>query len=106
MKDEAGTHNSRFYESTMSNNVFRMFPLVLVLATVCLATPVAAQSSGAPESETQFRKLMDSIFPAAGEEKWRQTPWVPSISTGRRMAQERKRPMFLWAMNGDPLGCV
>jgi len=71
-----------------------------------LVSPLVAQSTDAAVSEASFRKLVDSIFPKPGEEKWRQTPWVPNISTGRRMAQERKRPLFLWAMNGDPLGCV
>ena len=68
--------------------------------------PLSAQSTHAPEDEAAFRKLFDSIFPDTNEEKWRQTPWVPSIATGRQMAQERQRPLFLWAMNGDPLGCV
>ncbi len=90
----------------MSKDLFRIFLLSLTSTAMLFATPLAAQSTQALKSEAAFRKLHDSLFPAANEEKWRQTPWVPSIATGRRMAQERKRLLFLWAMNGDPLGCV
>jgi len=89
----------------MSNNLSRILVFTLVLTALFLGSPLLAQSTDAA-SEASFRKFMDSIFPAAGEEKWRRTPWIPSIATGRRLAQERKRPLFLWAMNGDPLGCV
>jgi hypothetical protein len=105
-KDWAGTRKSRFQKLTMSNNLFRILALSLASTAMFLVSPLAAQSTDPSTDEASFRKLIDSIFPAIGEEKWRQTPWIPSISSGRRMAQERKRPMFLWAMNGDPLGCV
>ena len=105
-KDKARTRTSRFYKPTMSTNLFRILALTLVSTATFLVSPLAAQLTDAPASEASFQKLIKSIFPAVGEEKWRQTPWIPSISTGRQMAQERKRPMFLWAMNGDPLGCV
>ena len=90
----------------MSNNLFRILVLTLVSTVVFLVSPLVAQSTDAPASEASFRRLHKSIFPAPGEEKWRRTPWIPSIATGLRMAQQRKRPIFLWAMNGDPLGCV
>ena len=105
-KDKAGARISRFQESTMSKKLFRICLLSLISTATFLVAPVAAQSTDIPKSEAAVQKLIDSIFPAADEEKWRQTPWVPSIATGRRIAQERKRPLFIWAMNGDPLGCV
>jgi len=88
----------------MSNYLFRILLLTILSTAMFVVSPLAAQSTRGSDSEASFRRLHESIFPAAGEEKWRRTPWVPSISTGVRMAQERKRPLFLWAMNGDPLG--
>jgi hypothetical protein len=90
----------------MSNRNFRIFAFVFVFTALLLNSPRSAQSNEVSSNEATFDKLIETIFPKSEEEKWRQTPWVPSISTGRQMAHQRKRPLFLWAMNGDPLGCV
>jgi len=39
-------------------------------------------------------------------DKWRKIPWIPSIWDGVEASQASNKPMFIWAMNGDPLGCV
>ena len=57
-------------------------------------------------TDQQFEKLEKFILPSATEEKWRETNWIPSIQDGRKMAIAQNKPLFLWAMNGDPLGCV
>lgn len=38
--------------------------------------------------------------------KWREIPWVPGLWQGIEASQAKNKPIFLWAMNGDPLGCV
>jgi hypothetical protein len=55
---------------------------------------------------SQFEQLRNFILPSAKEAKWREIPWLPSLHQGRTMASQKKRPLFVWAMNGDPLGCV
>ena len=91
------------------------FSFVLaVLSCAVYAGCVAAQSEqksvSAPPSkdvsEVDFKALLEEISPVASEEKWRQTAWIPGIWEGITLAQEKKKPIFLWAMNGDPLGCV
>lgn len=57
-------------------------------------------------NDQQFEQLTEFIQPSASEDKWRETPWIPSIQGGREMSAEKNKPIFLWAMNGDPLGCV
>ena len=64
----------------------------------------AIQSDGL--STQQFKQLTQFIKPSTSEEKWRETPWIPSIHDGRKMSVAKNKPIFLWAMNGDPLGCV
>jgi len=93
----------------MTNTLFRLLALPLVSFAIVLmaqVSPVAAQSTGTPTNEAEFRRLFDSIWPSGKEEKWRRTAWLPSIWTGIQRAKEQERPIFLWAMNGDPLGCV
>ena len=88
--------------------------VIAFLACIAQATFVAAQSKqdlvsayqAKDISEAQFRALINEIFPVANEEKWRETAWIPSIWAGIELAQQKQKPIFLWAMNGDPLGCV
>ena len=46
------------------------------------------------------------VLPKAEEERWLQIPWRTSVMAARQEAQKLGRPMFLWIMNGHPLGCT
>ncbi len=83
-----------------------------VLVNVCAAQSAsdnasinsALKSKGL--STKQFEQLTNFIRPSNTEDKWRQTDWIPSIRGGRKMGVAKNKPLFIWAMNGDPLGCV
>jgi hypothetical protein len=53
-----------------------------------------------------FEALRRTIRPRADELRWTEIPWVTDLWEGRRRARREDRPIFLWAMNGHPLGCV
>ena len=57
-------------------------------------------------TEKQFRAVHGFLTADKAEEKWRQIPWEPHLWQGRIQAAEQSKPLFIWAMNGDPLGCV
>ena len=59
----------------------------------------------APLSDADVAKLRDSIVPAA-EEKWQTIPWRVDLIAARDEASKAKKPVFLWSMNGHPLGCT
>ena len=40
------------------------------------------------------------------ESRWREIPWQTDIRDACRIAAETGKPIFLWAMNGNPLGCT
>jgi hypothetical protein len=50
--------------------------------------------------------LAAQVRPRADELRWLDIPWETSLGAGRARARRLGRPMFLWAMNGNPLGCV
>lgn len=52
----------------------------------------------------QFEALFASIKPTKTELKWLEIPWLGKILEGRQAARAAEKPMFLWAMNGHPLG--
>lgn len=40
------------------------------------------------------------------DEPWRRIGWRTDLAAARREAAERDRPLFIWSMNGHPLGCT
>ena len=40
------------------------------------------------------------------KEKWLTIPWKIDILEAREQAAREGKPLFMWAMNGNPLGCV
>jgi len=59
-----------------------------------------------PSDSQEFEKLHTGIKPTPEELRWTQIPWKPDLWEARQKAAEIARPMFIWAMNGNPLGCV
>lgn len=54
----------------------------------------------------QFDNLLAYIKPKPSELKWAEIEWEPDLWQGRQKAAKKNKPIFLWAMNGNPLGCV
>lgn len=50
--------------------------------------------------------LVASVLPTAAEEKWLSIPWRTNLTAARREAAREKKPIFVWMMNGHPLGCT
>ena len=53
-----------------------------------------------------FRALSELIRPHPEELRWREIPWQTDLREACRLAAEEGKPIFLWAMNGNPLGCT
>ncbi len=75
-----------------------------LLAGVVLAAGVAG-SSAAEISDAEFRKLHAELQPD-NTALWRTVPWKISVLDGQQTAAEEKKPLFIWAMDGHPLGCT
>lgn len=56
-----------------------------------------------PLSEAEFEKLHKDLQPPAGE-VWRTIPWKVSLLEAGEAAAREKKPIFVWAMHGHPLG--
>jgi hypothetical protein len=80
--------------------------IVLGLAAVLIAGPVVAPATRAGElTETVFRKLHDELQPGP-EELWRTIPWKIALLDAQQTAAKQQKPIFIWAMDGHPLGCT
>ncbi|MAG84172.1 hypothetical protein CMK10_08440 [Candidatus Poribacteria bacterium] len=53
-----------------------------------------------------FGKLHSFIKPRRKELRWTEIPWEINLWEARQKASQQKQPLFIWAMNGNPLGCT
>ena len=55
-------------------------------------------------SEDRFRTLHEQLRPPA-QEVWRSVPWKVSLVEAQNEAARLNKPLFIWSMDGNPLGC-
>lgn len=58
-----------------------------------------------PPGRAAVERLRRDLVPA-GDDPWETIPWRSDLLAARDDAMRTGRPLFLWAMNGHPLGCV
>ncbi|MDQ3703580.1 MAG: hypothetical protein M3442_22065, partial [Chloroflexota bacterium] len=57
-------------------------------------------------SGATFREVLGYVMPRPEELRWQGIPWLTDLWAARRLALEAGKPIFLWTMNGNPLGCT
>lgn len=72
-------------------------------ALFALALPLLI--AAAPPASVLERN-MAAVLPKPEEERWLQIPWRTHVMQARDEAQKQGKPLFLWVMNGNPLGCT
>jgi hypothetical protein len=76
----------------------------LLLSTFALFSSLAAAAE--PITPAQFDEVRKVIKPQAGEDKWAEIPWLTNLWQARQVAAKAGKPILLWEMDGNPLGCV
>ena len=77
--------------------------LCLVIAAFVVRLPASAD---APITPAQFAELHAKLIQQSQSERWTQVPWITDIWEARQRALREGKPIFMWAMNGHPLGCT
>lgn len=70
-----------------------------VLLAIVIALGWGASDKGLDEK-------VRSVMPTAEEELWLSIPWRLNLMEARKASIEQGKPMFLWIMNGHPMGCT
>ena len=65
----------------------------------------AKEPAGGSLTLEEFNKLHKEVRPPK-DEVWRSIPWKLSLLEAQRLAATEQKPIFLWAMAGNPLACV
>ena len=72
----------------------------LLMTLLFSKVPMAAELN-----ETEFHNLQRQLQPPA-DAPWRTIPWKITLLEAQRTAIQEKKPIFIWAMDGHPLGCT
>ncbi len=76
------------------------------IIVACLFAIVAG--SGGLKTEDflfdEFEKLHASLVPT--NEVWKTIPWEVDLLAAQRKAADEDKLLFIWAMDGHPLGCT
>ncbi len=56
-------------------------------------------------SDAEFKRLHRTVRPNA-DASWRSIPWKTSLLDAQQLASKEGKPIFIWAMDGHPLGCT
>ena len=80
----------------------------IVVGIFCMAVVAGMRS---PEvfsgelTDAEFQRLHEELQPEA-DAPWRSIPWKIALLDAQRTAVEEDKPIFIWAMDGHPLGCT
>lgn len=75
-----------------------------LLSALLLLTTFSV-SANAAITDADFQRLHKELRPA-DDETWRTIPWKTSVLDAQKEAGEQQKPIFIWAMDGHPLGCT
>jgi hypothetical protein len=78
---------------------------VIVLGLAWLGGTLAA-TAVEPLRPQDLEKLRTVIKPGAGEDRWATIPWLTDLWQARQLAARQGKPILLWEMDGNPLGCT
>lgn len=76
-----------------------------LFAAIGLLFLPAANAMSSELTEAEFQKLHAELQPDTSA-LWRTIPWKISVLDAQQSAAEEKKPLFIWAMDGHPLGCT
>jgi hypothetical protein len=80
-------------------------PALALTVTILLPSFVSRSFAEEVLTEQRFHQLHKQLQPAA-DELWRTIPWRTSLLAAQQRAIAEKKPIFIWAMDGHPLGCT
>lgn len=75
------------------------------LIALCGLLLTAPAWAGSELTDAEFKALHKQLQPSLSE-PWRTIPWRISVLEAQKVAAAEQKPLFIWAMDGHPLGCT
>lgn len=77
----------------------------LALAVVLTGAPAGIAVGETELTAERAAELVEQLRPAE-DAAWRSIPWKTAVLDAQRVAASDGKPIFIWAMDGHPLGCT
>jgi hypothetical protein len=74
----------------------------LILSAAIFILGSAPQQALRPADIDALKTL---IKPRAEETRWEEIPWMVDLWDARKKAAQEGKPIMLWEMDGNPMGC-
>ncbi|OUW84110.1 MAG: hypothetical protein CBD74_04735 [Saprospirales bacterium TMED214] len=78
---------------------------MLVVVGLLLMVPAYTRLVAGDLTEERCSTLIAELQPG-NDALWRTIPWKLSVLEARAAAFKQDKPIFIWAMDGHPLGCT
>jgi hypothetical protein len=75
-------------------------------AAAAFPRPALAEETIEPAASATLEEKVASVLPRAQEDLWLNIPWRRNLHSARMESQLTGKPLFLWVMNGNPMGCT
>lgn len=79
-----------------------VFNLTLVISLCSIPCPVLSAKNEFTLQE--FGQLHHDVQPE--KEAWTSIPWHADLLAAQNVAVRQNKPLFIWSMDGHPLGCT
>ena len=83
----------------------KVIPMKLLVHSIVLVVVAAGNLIAEDLTHAKFLDLHKALRPSP-DEPWRTIPWKTSLIDAQHTAAESRKPIFIWAMDGHPLGCT
>lgn len=80
------------------------FAITLLLVTIVRTGLSQDDSGGVRLTDRRYHELIEELTP--GDEPWLTIPWKTRLLDAQNAASREGKPIFIWAMDGHPLGCT
>ena len=75
------------------------------IASAVVMSLIATSTMAADFTDAEFHKLHAELQ-QDDTALWRTIPWKTSVLDAQQLAADEQKPIFIWAMDGHPLGCT
>jgi hypothetical protein len=77
-----------------------------VKAIPAILLPLTLATARAEISDAEFDHLFTLCQPSPEGTEWLELGWETDLWKARQRAAQEGKPIFLWEMDGHPLGCT
>lgn len=88
----------------MTSKITPFLSWPVITLTLSIFGLAVCNVQGQELDKAAFLELHSSL--ETKNEKWKTIPWETDLLVAQEMAVKSKKPIFMWAMDGHPLGCT